>query len=174
MPHEVSMKQLAVRSYSMYSVLICTLIAALPILGLCSNSSNEPERARESAEYQVSPQQPKGALFYVSSYLGKCLDFGAPPQTAGAPVYLYPCNSTAAQQVGVEEINRRHEVVLHTGNLVIGVHNPPTHTMGGPPAPPPSEYSLELQPEANRITSTLANQVFALDGDSIIWTANRN
>lgn len=63
-------------------------------------------------------QQP---TFTVVSYGGKCLDFGAPPQVVGAPVFLYECNGTIAQQIVVQEINERHEVILRAGAKVIGV-----------------------------------------------------
>jgi|CXWL01.1.fsa_nt_gi hypothetical protein len=77
----------------------------------------------------VSPQlgdlqlytQPQPPTFTVISYGGKCLDFGAPPQIAGAPVFIYTCNGTIAQHVVVQEINARHEVILRAGTKVIGV-----------------------------------------------------
>jgi hypothetical protein len=59
--------------------------------------------------------------FYVVSYGGKCLDFGPPPQVSGAPVFIYGCNGTISQQVQVQEINDRHEVILRAGTKVIGV-----------------------------------------------------
>jgi len=64
-------------------------------------------------------QQPP--TFTVISYGGKCLDFGAPPQISGAPVFIYTCNGTIAQHVVVQEINARHEVILRAGTKVIGV-----------------------------------------------------
>jgi hypothetical protein len=117
------------------------------------------------------------SFFSLRNYGGKCLDFGPPPQLAGSPVFIYGCNGTVAQQIRVEEINDRHEVVLHAGTMVIGIHNPPSNTLGGPPPPPPSEFSLELQGLANPLLSdylNYSNQVFALDGDSIILAANRS
>src|SRR5262249_55777106 len=56
---------------------------------------------------------------------GKCLEFGAPPPQPhqaiiGNPLFISDCNGTAAQQVRVEEINDRHEVILRMGNGVIG------------------------------------------------------
>ena len=41
--------------------------------------------------------------FYIRSYGGKCLDFGAPPQVSGSPVFIYGCNGTIAQHVRIEE-----------------------------------------------------------------------
>ncbi|TKB69808.1 MAG: hypothetical protein E8D45_13575 [Nitrospira sp.] len=128
--------------------------------------------------------------FAVVSYGGKCLDFGPPPQVTGAPVFIYPCNGTVAQQVVVQEINDRHDVILRAGTKVLGVK-------GGNSAPsvlsrgidsmgfallqaqpfttltqlPP----LELQDEQSRQTvlSSGAGQIFALDGDSIMLAADR-
>ena len=64
-------------------------------------------------------QQP--STFTVVSYGGKCLDFGAPPQVTGAPVFLYECNGSIAQLIVVQEINERHEVILRAGTKIIGV-----------------------------------------------------
>ena len=41
--------------------------------------------------------------FVFKSYGGKCLDFGAPPQVSGSPVFLYGCHGTIAQLVSVME-----------------------------------------------------------------------
>jgi hypothetical protein len=67
---------------------------------------------------QVSAPRP---TFAVVSYGGKCLDFGAPPQVGGGPVFIYGCNGTIAQQIEVQEINDRHEVILRAGTKVLGV-----------------------------------------------------
>jgi hypothetical protein len=75
--------------------------------------------------------------FSVVSYGGKCLDFGPPPQVSGAPVFIYTCNGTIAQQVVVQEINDRHEVILRAGTKVIGVKgsaaSPPVLSRGVDP-----------------------------------------
>jgi hypothetical protein len=113
------------------------------------------------------------STFSLRNYGGKCLDFGPPPQVLGSPVFIYDCNGTEAQQVRVEEINNRHEVILHAGTLVIGINNPPPSTLGGPPSPPQTEFSLELQLRANLATLNSGNQIFALDGDSIILASSR-
>lgn len=129
-----------------------------------------------TSELHAQPRPPVSApttLFYVKNYGGKCLDFGAPPQTSGSPVYIYGCNGTIAQQIGVEEIDSRHDVLLHAGTKVLGLHNPAVFTTGGTSSSP-SEYALELQDQAKPLDTNFANQVFALDGDSIIWVANRN
>jgi len=103
-------------------------------------------------------------FFFIRNYAGKCLDYDA------AAVFLNDCPS--AHPVRVEEINDRHEVVLHAGNGVIGIHNPPVNALGGPPSSPQTEYALELQ-SYNPILATTANQIFALDGDSIILAGSR-
>lgn len=114
----------------------------------------------------VSPQlgdlqlytQPQTPTFTVISYGGKCLDFGAPPQISGAPVFIYTCNGTIAQHVVVQEINARHEVILRAGTKVIGVKlsAPPAvlsravdpivrdHRGEPPLSPPPPSPSLVL------------------------------
>lgn len=57
----------------------------------------------------------------MRSYGGKCLDVGTPPQVAHAPVFIATCNGGIGQRVGVEEINARHEVILHAGTKVLGM-----------------------------------------------------
>ena len=98
-------------------------------------------------------------LFYFQSYMGRCLDYGAPPQVVGSPVFIYGCNQTAAQQVGVEEIPTlgAHQVRLHAGSLCIGVASPP----------PKQRSALTLQ-----ACGGPAAQMFALDGDSILLDSN--
>ncbi len=46
---------------------------------------------------QESPQ------FSITSYMGRCLDFGPTPLAPGT-VSINDCNKTAAQRMGVEEI----------------------------------------------------------------------
>ncbi len=120
--------------------------------------------------------------FSVVSYGGKCLDFGAPPQVSGAPVFIYGCNGTIAQQIEVREVNNRHEVILRAGTKVIGVkgsavlardtapivkggdvRGPMYTTFDGP---------LQLQDEPGPM-GPAPGQIFALDGDSIILAADR-
>ena len=115
--------------------------------------------------------------FSVRNYGGKCLDYGAATRARNATVFLNDC--AAAQPIRVVEIPDRvdsqgntfsHEVMLFAGRQVIGIHNPPTNTLGGPPPPPQTEYALELQDPGNGINAilNLSNQIFRLDGDSII------
>jgi hypothetical protein len=118
--------------------------------------------------------------FYVRSYVGKCLDFGTPPrQLNGLPVFIYGCNGTVVQQVRVQEINERHEVILHAGSKVIGVTGMGTVASGGPVLTATgvtlqSGPMLELQDEPNPLLGHSPGQVFALDGDSIMLAANRS
>jgi hypothetical protein len=117
-------------------------------------------------------------FFLVRSYMdaasgrgqGKCLDYGTPPN-GSATVFLNDCGS--AHPVRVTEADGNHDVVLHAGNQVIGIHNPQVINGGGPLPAPATQYSLELQPAANPITADYLNQVFALDGDSIILARSR-
>lgn len=100
--------------------------------------------------------------FVVRNYGGKCLDFGAPPQVSGSPVFLYTCNGTIAQQVRVIEPdpspNSRHTVLLFAGTKAIGVKgNLNDHD------------ALELEDYTGA-----PNQVFELDGDSIMLSAKRD
>jgi hypothetical protein len=117
-------------------------------------------------------QAAEPAQFQVKSYGGKCLDYGTRPGVTGPDsVFLNDC--ALAHAIGVEEIDANHDVVLNAGSRVIGIHNPPANTTGGPPPPPATEYALELQPLAQAFSPERANQIFALDGDSIILTASR-
>jgi hypothetical protein len=115
-------------------------------------------------------------FFYVRSYGGKCLDYGPPWQGTGPTVFLNDCSQVQAQghSIRVVEVNDKHEVVLFAGRSVIGIHNPPTVSEGGPPPPlsPQTEFALELQ-GYDPILATTANQIFALDGDSIILASSR-
>ncbi len=125
-------------------------------------------------------QTPPKRLFLVRSYDGtkKCLDYGARRRIDGArapvgpTVFLNDC--AHAHTIEVVEINSRHDVRMYAGTQVIGIHNPPQQTtLGAPPAPAPTHFTLELQSPANPATVLFANQVFALDGDSIILESSR-
>ncbi len=115
--------------------------------------------------------------FVVRNYGGKCLDFGAPPQVSGSPVFIYDCNGTIAQEVRIEEVNERHDVILRVGNKVIGVKSQPVvaranSAMMQLTAEFNTETPLELQDEKNRNTVFSLGQIFALDGDSIMLASN--
>jgi hypothetical protein len=111
--------------------------------------------------------------FFVRNYGGKCLDFGAPPQVSGSPVFIFECNGTIAQQIEIQEINERHDVILRAGNKVIGARM--EHVVGPieSGASFEEEILIELQDEKDRDTVFSRGQIFSLDGDSIILAANR-
>src|SRR5215212_8587675 len=116
-----------------------------------------------TATAQVIGPLPSYNPFFVRNYGGKCLDFGAPPQASGAPVFIYDCNGTAAQRVVPVEIDprltSRHAVLLFAGNdKVIGVKGNALI----------QQAPLELQDYNGS-----AGQVFELDGDSIILQEDR-
>ncbi len=118
---------------------------------------------------------------------GKCLDYGA--EVSGSPVFLNDCS--VAHSIGVRELEVRdsdnnpirNQVLLLTGTRVIGLKRPGVSTIGdgGPPAfVSPSEIPLEVQylagtaPRFGALGPFLSDQIFALDGDSIILAANRD
>jgi len=144
-----------------------------------------PSRAIPSAAFaalllfSIAAQTPSTLpTFYAKSYGGRCLDFGAPPQVVGSPVFIYDCNRTVAQQVGIQEIAQvekqaaasvggiggiqplqPHAVLLHAGTKCIGSKvNPKSRAL-----------VLELED-----CSGSAPQQFLLDGDSIMLASNRN
>lgn len=99
--------------------------------------------------------------FFIRSYNGKCLDFGAAPHVTGSPVFIYDCNGSAAQRVMVVEIDptpiSKHEVVLFVdNNKVIGARGDTGFSQ------------LEIQEYTASVW-----QVFELDGDSIMLAADR-
>jgi hypothetical protein len=101
---------------------------------------------------------------------GKCLDYQ--PEVTGSPVVLNDC--PAADPVVVDMIpGQRHEVFLRAGSKVIGVRRPPIIILSTPSTASWEELPLELQDPATDAHG-LANQTFAIDGDSIIFAANRN
>jgi len=166
---------------------LVAVLAVLTSTHAAAQSSTSPisgAEQRETRRRRVrAPSPPTSAAtlptFYVLAFAGtlvhgKCLDFGPPPQVAGSPVFIYGCNGTVAQQVRVEEINDRHEVILHAGPMVIGIRNPMIALGGAAPGgAAPTEFRLELQKRANPVRPDSANQIFALDGDSIILAHSR-
>ena len=164
------MKSPGIPSASFRASVFLTVLAIL-------TSTQAPAQSPRSPR----PRQPAidHSTFYLLAFNGtlvhgKCLDFGPPPQVAGAPVFIFGCNGTIAQQVRVEEINDRHEVVLHAGTLVIGARNPvgKKTSDGAHRATVPTEYALELQSRTDPSRVDSANQIFALDGDSIILASS--
>jgi hypothetical protein len=123
---------------------------------------------RTLGDRQVPPTAPGGDYypgetlsdrdFYVHDLGHRCLDFGGQDSWAlGAPVFIYSCNGTVAQQVRVKEIDNSHDVELtvQSGDFCIGVRGGEVR-LG---------RALELQmcdPAGSRA------QRFALDGDAIL------
>ncbi len=131
--------------------------------------------------------------FQVKSYQGmkRCLDYGRPPGglsafpalskgtspsasvhpglPGGTAVFLNDCG--VSHSIVVEEIDASHHVILHAGSLVVGVIVPNNNPTG---PVPPSGYSLALQTRVRMKPGFLSNQVFSLDGDSIIFASNRS
>ena len=108
---------------------------------------------------------------------GKCLDYQ--PEVVGSPVVLSDC--TQAHAVVVQELpNQQHQVYLRAGTKVIGVRRPlpvPGDDIDdGSPAGVPVDPVLELQDPGVACTNVLepcvADQTFALDGDSIRLASN--
>src|SRR5262245_3851695 len=132
-------------------------------------------------------------IFTVHNYGGKCLEFGPPhpaPHQAilGNPLFISDCNGTAAQQVRVQEVNDRHEVILRMGNGVIGKNVIPVVILqtsapaqaGADSVEQASSAALGSTSTADQIPLEVQSytgsegQIFALDGDSIILAADRN
>src|SRR5262245_2574017 len=145
--------------------LLCASMLSLLLLGTTFLLGTQILTTTQGKIGVVSINSP----FFVRSYGGKCLDFGSGPQVSGSPVFIYSCNGTAAQQVIVQEINDRHEVVLHAGNKVIGVNENRVITLTtqvilastlAPGATVVAETRLELQ-DADPILGYSASQIFA-------------
>src|SRR5262245_26929346 len=149
------------------------LVNGLLLLGLLLASAAWLGYPRTTATAQTAVFTAYKPPFAIRNYGGKCLDFGPPPQVSGAPVFIYDCNNTIAQQVRIEEVNAQHDVILRAGNKVIGVKSELVNTQVAQAATqageqPAAETPLELQDEQSRITVGSLKQIFALDGDSIM------
>jgi hypothetical protein len=98
-------------------------------------------------------------LFVIRSLGNRCVDVGGEQWWAvGAPVYIYPCNGSLAQQIRVAEIDFSHDVTMRTANssFCLGVAVAPGN-------PIEDTRHLELQ-----VCDGTPRQRFALDGDSIM------
>lgn len=110
-------------------------LAQLPAKPAAQPSKATPIEQRQAIRFPVPTKVPP--VFYLHSYLGKCLDYGTarPP---GTQVYVSDYNYSAEQQILVEEVDAQHDVRLHAGNLVLGVWPPRglpgarQHVFGGP------------------------------------------
>ena len=133
--------------------------------------------------YTVSFIVQVSSPFYIQSYQvgqplpgGKCLDYGPPRPDTGATVFLNDC--AGAHPILVREINDQHDVILYAGtqikdSQVIGIHNPILPRRDDSPSVTAPMYSLELQNALRPTNPSYYNQVFSLDGDSIILAKSR-
>ncbi|HXU74464.1 MAG TPA: VCBS repeat-containing protein [Polyangia bacterium] len=106
------------------------------------------------------PPPPSGGTFTVHALGNMCLDFGGQAYWApGAPVTLYWCNGSIAQEFDVQEVaGAGHDVTLHLGT---GTDN--NYCIGARGGKAVAGAALEIQ-----VCNGSAAQQFALDGDSII------
>ncbi|CAN5925186.1 hypothetical protein BH11MYX4_BH11MYX4_26250 [soil metagenome] len=103
----------------------------------------------------VLPPPISDRLFYFRGLGNRCWDFGGEAWwQSGAPVFLYSCNGSIAQQVRVKEIDATHDVELRVQNFCLGVKG--GRVVAGQP--------LELQ-TCDRKSSA---QRFALYGDAVL------
>src|SRR5690348_13785656 len=112
-----------------------TLVFVFAGVGLCVSTTGAQLKIVKPPVGPVIPpvavQAPPSPVFTVRSYLGKCLDFGQPPNPV-SHVVIFDCNGSASQRITVEEVDSHHDVVLHAGNLVLGVNTGPmVATLGG-------------------------------------------
>lgn len=126
---------------------------------------------------RMSAQTAPSTVFKIRSFDGpnKCLDYSTPDATPS--VFLNDCQY--AHPITVQELNGRHQVILYAGaNQVIGIKKTfvssdsllPSATTTGV-----TGYSLQLIRQTVGPGSVLAtvDDVFALDGDSIILESSR-
>lgn len=118
--------------------------------------------------------------YTVKSYQGqsRCLDYT--PEAVGTPIFLNDC--TNAHPVVVEELpDGKHTVVLHAGTKIIGIEaGPPeaaavarTVTALASTTETPLKL-LDPGPPSVATTEISPGRYFTLDGDSIIFSANRS
>jgi hypothetical protein len=145
----------------MFDWIVAIMMAAIVTPGL------------DLAQPQLDPfPDPDPSLFKVKNYGGQCLDYGQPFHHSPPTVYLNDC--AWAKPIRVEEImtNERHEVILHAGTKVLGITRRPEIALASGIAP--AEFALELQdPAGSTEHAQGVDQVFALDGDSIILASSR-
>ncbi|MGA9639790.1 MAG: VCBS repeat-containing protein [Terriglobales bacterium] len=112
----------------------------------------------------------------MKSYQGqnRCLDYT--PEVEGSPIIINDC--AKAHPVVVEELaDGKHTVVLHAGTKIIGVEEGPVvaaATAVSREAAAASEKPLQLLGLSTRPGAVSIGSYFTLDGDSIIFSGNRN
>jgi hypothetical protein len=167
------------------------------LFGLSALASSSAA-AQPCSPGQTSCQLPSRS-FRVHAYSGtivrndgKCLDYAA--AVSGSPIFLNDCS--VAHSFDVTELvvpdegnpgrSIRNRVRLMAGGKVVGVRRATIGDMGlggSPTSPPSSEPVLELQnvagsgpkygPNFGALGPSAADQIFALDGDSIMLAHNR-
>ncbi len=127
------------------------LLGTLALLALVGASSKHAQDRKKTVYSE-------DAEFYVRALGNRCLDFGDEGSWAvGQPVFIYLCNGSAAQRVGVKEIaDGSHDVELRVREAYcLGVNGSGLQKILGRP--------LEFQ-----LCDGSFRQRFALDGDAIL------
>jgi hypothetical protein len=144
-----------------------SLVAFLPVI-------MTGQRARMPADTTGPTTTP--TTFKIQSFDGsnKCLDYS----TSGANPSVFLNDCQYAHPITVQEINSRHQVILHAGaNQVIGIKKTVVGLNGSAASATtaPTQYPLQLlTPSLGIISPTGAiDDVFTLDGDSIILESSR-
>ena len=145
---------------------LLALTTLLPLAGVaCSGGDmiGQTEAALSAGGLltRLPPPPPSSGGTFSVHALGKmCLDFGGQAYWApGAPVTLYWCNGTVAQELDVQEVpGAGHDVTLHVGT---GLDN--NYCIGARGGAAVAGAALEMQ-----VCNGSGAQQFALDGDSII------
>jgi hypothetical protein len=120
-----------------------------------------PPPAEPSDFYRGEPLS--NQTFYVHDLGHRCLDFGNQDAwKLSAPVFIYSCNGTVAQQVHVKEIDASHDVELRVQSPRVG-EGRRVYCIGVRGGQVVVGEPLELQ-DCNKSPA----QRFALDGDSIL------
>lgn len=151
------------------SLILSILPAVMIALGLLVYGLFQPEIG-QAQQPPLPPVQPGGgfeaatvdALFTIRGLAGKCVSFGRGPYENNRPVLLADCNGSSVEQIRVYELsgrgNMRREVQLRAGEKCIGA-------MGN--------FIVPNVPIALQDCNGTRGQIFALDGDSMIFAQER-
>jgi FG-GAP-like repeat len=154
------------RATSLFLIVLGLVLLVSLSLTACPHGLRGPD---------IPKRTPADGVFYFHDLGHRCIDFGGRDSWhSGAPVYIYSCNGTLAQQVRVKEIDSSHDVELRTRSLdfCIGVKGrresvpTPSRNSGEAVGPVAVGQPLELQ-----TCNGSPTQRFALDGDSILMGA---
>ena len=144
------------------SLVVSTCLPAIHIASAATMPEQQKKPAPQSTEAPrtAAPIVPyEERLFTIRALGNRCVDVGGQQWWAAqAPVFIYLCNGSIAQQIRVVEIDGSHDVSLRTANssFCIGVKTPPGSKIE-------VGYVLQLQ-----TCNNTPAQRFALDGDSIM------